>query len=186
MEKFLAAYPPTPAVPVADEVLAHYRELLPVPLLSLWQHYGFGEFEGGLLRLIHPDTYRAALETWLGGPKPHYTPIALSAFGDLFYYRRLTDSDEDVCLLDPHHGQISDCAWSLTDFFDAYLLDADVRESVLRQSLFVAARQQLGPLLADEQYCFVPALALGGAETVDFLSKGNAPVHLQLLFQLQG
>ena len=184
MEKFLAAYPPAPAEPVAPKLVARYRDLLPAPLLNLWQQDGFCEFGGGLLRLINPDTYREALETWLGDPKPNYVPIALSAFGDLFYYRRLTDTDEDVCLLDPHYRQITTCAWSLVEFFDGYLLEDEVRELVLREPLLAQARQQLGPLLPDEQYCFVPALALGGAETVDYLAKGNAPIHLEVLFQL--
>lgn len=44
-------------------------------------------------------------------------PIAISAFGLVFYYRLLSeDGDEDVSFIDPHNSDIGVTAWSLTDF----------------------------------------------------------------------
>lgn len=107
MKDFLAAYHPEPAEAVGPAQLAHYQPLLPTEVLTLWQDYGFCQFNGGLLRLVDPVLYRPALTQWLGGERPHYVPFALSAFGELFYYRQLTTTDADVCLLDPHYRRVA-------------------------------------------------------------------------------
>jgi len=184
MEDFLAAYHPEPAAAVDPTQLAHYQPILPAEVLALWQEYGFCQFNGGLLRLVDPALYRPALTQWLGGERPHYVPLALSAFGDLFYYRQLTETDADVCLLDPHYRRVATCAWSVGGFFEDYLLEEDVREDVLRESLVAEAREALGPLAPSEIYYFTPALALGGAEELAYVAKGDAPTHLHLLFAL--
>jgi hypothetical protein len=184
MKDFLAVYHPEPATVIESAQLVQYQSILPIDVLALWQEHGFCQFNGGLLRLVDPTLYRPALTQWLGGERPHYVPLALSAFGDLFYYRRLTDTDADVCLLDPHYRRVATCAWSIADFFGDYLLNEDVREDVLRESLGRDAHEALGPLTPNEIYCFTPALALGGAEELEYLAKGDAPTHLQLLFDL--
>ncbi|RZK98768.1 MAG: DUF1851 domain-containing protein [Hymenobacter sp.] len=184
MKEFLSAYHPEPAAAIEPAQLAQYQPTLPADILALWQEYGFCQFNGGLLRLVDPALYRPALTQWLGGERPHYVPLALSAFGDLFYYRQLTETGADVCLLDPHYRRIATCAWSLADFFGEYLLDEEVREDVLRESLAQEAHVALGPLAPNEIYCFTPALALGGAEELPYLTKGDAPTHLHLLFGL--
>ncbi len=184
MNKFLAVYRPEPAAAIEPAQLAYYQTLLPAAVLALWQAQGFCQFNGGLLRLVNPELYRPALTQWLGGERPHYVPLALSAFGDLFYYRQLTETEADVCLLDPHYRRVATCAWSLTDFFDEYLLDAGVRKDVLRESLVTEAHEALGALAPNELFCFTPALALGGAEKLPYLTKGDAPTHLHLLFGL--
>jgi len=184
MKDFLAAYHPEPIAAIAPAQLAQYQSALPTEVLTLWQEHGFCQFNGGLLRLVDPALYRPALTQWLGGEQPNYVPFALSAFGDLFYYRRLTETDADVCLLDPHYRRVATCAWSTAGFFTDYLLDEEVREDVLRESLAEEAKGALGPLAPNEIFCFTPALALGGAEELAYLTKGDAPTHLQLLFGL--
>lgn len=161
-----------------------FKEQVPDALIELWEECGLGKYGEGLIELIDPDQYRATLRTWLGKETPNYTPIALSAFGDLFYFRKLTETDEDVCILEGHYRAINTCTWSLESFFNSYLTDPGIQDEILRRPLFEAALGKLGPLHAGEAYYFVPALALGGAESEEFLEKGNAAVHLDLLFQL--
>jgi hypothetical protein len=52
------------------------------------------------------------------------------------------------------------------------------------EDLFEPARKKLGTLRRDEMYGFVPALMLGGSETVDNLEKVKAVEHLVILSQL--
>jgi hypothetical protein len=181
---FLKTYSPTLAKPVTQEILDKYKDKVPASLLELWQKHGFGKYNDGLLELINPDEYQQTLETWLGKKIPQYLPIAITAFGDLFYYRKLTPDDEDICLLETHYRNISTCTWNLNDFFNEYLLEEDILSDILRNDLFQQSLKKCGPLEIGEMYCFVPALAIGGAEEVEYVEKGNARVHMDLLFQM--
>lgn len=164
--------------------LDQYSTRLPASILELWRGYGFGSYSGGLIRLIDPEIYNDTLYTWLGKKNDKRIPLALSAFGELFYYRDLGSGAEDVSVLKVHYKSIDVCSWSLMDFFNDYLCDDEMIEEVLRQELFREALEKHGSLKNDEIYSFVPALAMGGAAQVEFIKKANALVHLDLLFQM--
>ena len=161
-----------------------YATRLPVSILELWRDYGFGSYSNGLIRLIDPEIYNETLYTWLGKKNDKRIPIALSAFGELFYYRDLGSGEEDVSMLNVHYKSVDVCSWSLKGFFNEYLCDDEIIEEVLRQELFREAFEKHGPLKNDEIYSFVPALAMGGAAEVGNIKKANALVHLDLLFQM--
>ncbi len=161
-----------------------YLDRLPDCLLELWRESGFGAYGNGIIRVINPDDYADALATWLGRHDERRIPIAVSAFGDIFYYRDLDEGEEDVSRIMVHYKSIDVCVWSLKDFFNEYLCDHEIIETVLRDKLFRKAVQALGPLADDEMYGFVPALAIGGAEDIKFVKKQKTLVHLELLFQM--
>lgn len=169
---------------VNQSKIAEYSTRLPASILELWRDYGFGAYSDGLIRLINPEIYNETLYTWLGKKNDKRIPIAISAFGELFYYRDLGSGEADVSMLKVHDKLIEVCSWSLKDFFNDYLCDYEIIEAVLRHELFQKALQKHGPLKNDEIYSFVPALALGGAAEVEFIKKANARVHLDLLFQM--
>ncbi len=184
---FLERFPPcTRVVPAEVALIERYRDLLPEPLIELWSRVGLGPYGGGLLHIIDPDTYKELLYGWLMYEEedPSRLPIALSAFGTLFYYRRLTNEDEDVAYIDIHHRQSDVCAWSLVEFFNAYLLDEAVIENGLWADLYKAAVAKLGAPDREEIFFFEPTLALGGIRDVEHVNKGSAPVHIDLLLQL--
>jgi hypothetical protein len=108
---FLEKYPPTDTKPVARELLEKYKDILPYGIIQILHQHGFGKYGGGMIEIIDPEDYMDAMETWLGKRPNNYVPIAVSAFGELFYFRKLTPTDEDVCMIDPHYSQISTCAW---------------------------------------------------------------------------
>lgn len=184
LDQFLTTYPPTAATPMPAAQLARLTSTAPPLLVELWRQHGLGLYGDGLIQLIDPEQFRPVLAEWLGGDKPNYLPFAMSAFGQLYYHRQLTPTDEDVCYLDPHYRDILDCVWDLEEFFEGYLLHADVREHHLREPLFREALALHGPLPPGSMYCFTPAVALGGDEAADGLTVGDAAVHLSLLFQL--
>ena len=184
-DAFLERYPPADdLVKPTGEVLEQFCGILPPELLDFWQEYGFGSYGGGLLKVVDPTTYADGLYTWLGGEDPSRQPVLVTAFGNIFYYRKLSETADDVCLLDIHHRQILTCTYSFAEFFERFITDGEVVEELLNRPLFAEALQKKGPLGGDEIYAFVPALILGGSETADHLDKCGAAAHQQLLFQL--
>ena len=187
MQNFLAHYTPTQTTPAAPALIEAYRGLLPDALLELWRIGGIGQYNDGLLNVIDPDRYKDVLWGWLMREEedPSRLPIAISAFGTIFYYRRLSDEgDEDVASIDPHTSGGEVLIWSLEDFFNETLCDPEFVEQDLEAPLFRDALAAQGPLAPDQMYCPVPALRLGGSKRADALDRGDAATHLDFLLQL--
>lgn len=114
----------------------------------------------------------------------------------------------DVSYFNPHNSETGLCAYSMGEFFGEYIVDSEIVEAfkwpyhsgypigVIENqmsgndetdtSLFSKALKKLGVLGKDEMYFFVPALRLGGIDDIEYVEKGNAVVHLDILFQLTG
>lgn len=193
MKNFLQIYHPENCIKAPAEIIAKYEGKVPDSLIELWTNHGFGKYKDGLLEIINPDDFNDALWMYLGREVEYYVPFATSAFGELFYYRMLTDPEdleegdevvEDVCVVEIHHRVINTCAWSLDEFFNDYLCDPEVMNDLLRRELYQQATKKLGYLAKNEAFYFVPALCIGGAEDLKFVDKGNIQTHLKILFEL--
>lgn len=185
IKRFLEIYEPGEELMKPDETLLNFgRQMLPPEIMYLWENYGFGDYGNGLLKVVDPRDYMSSLYTWLGGRDFSKIPIMVTAFGDIFYYRKLDDTENDIALLNIHYSRIDVCAYSYQEFFEDYIIEEDIKEGVLRESLYNEALDTLGPLTHDEIFFFVPALALGGGENIKCIKKGDANVHQQLLFDL--
>ena len=125
-----------------------------------------------------------SLYTWLGQKDFNKIPIIVTAFGDIFYYRKLEDNENDVSLLNIHYRKIEVCAYSYQEFFEGYILDEDVIKNVLRADLYKQAVKEFGKLDYKDIFFFTPALALGGGEDIKYIKKGNGAVHHQVLLQI--
>lgn len=172
---------------VSPETVKKYQAYLPEALLELWQNHGFGFYGNGLLQIINPELYQDVLWSWLMKDQPDMTrlPIAISAFGLVFYYRLLSDDgDEDVSFIDPHNSDIGVTAWSLTDFFNDWICDDEIIEQFLEKSALAKAQTRYGKLTDNQMYCYLPALRLGGRASDLNLDKGDAATHLDFLYQL--
>ena len=167
-----------------EEILKFGKEMLPPEILYLWENYGFGEYANGLLKVVDPRDYMNSLYTWLGGVDYNKIPIIVSAFGDIFYYRKLEDNENDVSLLDIHYRKVDVCAWSYQDFFKNYIIDKNVRKNILREDLYNESVNKIGNLKYNEIFFFAPALIIGGIEKVEYVKKGDANVHHEVLFQI--
>ena len=191
-QKFLEHFPPRDEPQKADpELLERYRDLVPPGLLELWQHAGFGFYSDGFLQLIQPDEYHEVLCGWLlRDPDPERVPFMMTAFGTLIYYRMLARDPEgkivaeDVAYLEPHHRDSSVLSWSLEGVFNDALGEDDALSDFYRRDGFGDARALYGPLNPDEIYFYRLPLALGGAENLENLTKGDARVQLEILLQL--
>lgn len=188
LQPFVDRHPPHGEMKKADAAtLERYRGLLPEALLELWREVGFGFYGGGLIQVIHPDTYRQILWKWLLLDEEDWSrlPIALTSFGEILYYRNLSfDDAEDVSWVNPHLSEIEVVAWSLDEFFNAWLGAEETVDSFLQPKRFARALESRGPLEPDEMYYFMPALRLGGNANTGAIERGDAAVQLEILYQL--
>ena len=185
IDRFIAEYKPGNDLVNPDKELLDFgRQMLPPEILYLWETYGFGEYGNGFIKVVDPRDYMHSLYTWLGKQDFSKIPLFVSAFGDIFYYRKLEGEENDISMLDIHYKKVEVCGYSYQEFFDGYILDENVKENVLRRALFNEATAKLGALAVNECFFFVPALVIGGAEDIKHVQKGDANVHQHLLFEL--
>ena len=185
IDRFIAEYKPGKDLVNPDKELLDFgRQMLPPEILYLWETYGFGEYGNGFIKVVDPRDYMHSLYTWLGKQDFSKIPLFVSAFGDIFYYRKLEGEENDISMLDIHYRKVEVCGYSYQEFFDGYILDENVKENVLRRALFNEATAKLGALAVNECFFFVPALVIGGAENIKYIQKGDANVHQHVLFEL--
>lgn len=167
-----------------EEILNFARQMLPKEIIELWEEYGFGEYGAGLIKVIDPRDYMNSLYTWLGQKDFNKIPIIVTAFGDIFYYRNLKNNEKDISLLNIHYRKIEVCTYSYQEFFEEYILDENVKKTILRSDLYKQAVEKLGKLEYEEIFFFTPALVLGGGENIKYIEKGNGAIHHQVLLQM--
>jgi len=166
------------SAPAADEaVVNEYRGRLPEPLLEEWSISGFAGFGNGFIWLTNPTEMQYAVGEW--GLDPTSLIFGRTAFGDLFIW-----DGKNVRALFVHDGEMNWLTDDLKMFFEFSLCDDLFLEEVVRLSKFREALDRLGAIAADEMYTYVPALALGGEESVDHLKTVKMREQLLLLSQL--
>lgn len=184
-DKFLKIHKPSANLTKpTQEILDWYKDKLPVELLEFWKEYGFGNYGNGIIKVVEPSQYMDSFYEWIGKEDFTKLPILVTGFGDIFYYRNLTENEEDICLLDIHNRNISVCDYSLESFFKNYITNPEIAKELLKPQLFDVANKDLGSLTSDEIYFFNPALIMGGSHEAEHLDKGIGSVHQSLLFQL--
>lgn len=185
LSRFIEKYKPGENLKKPDEKLLNFgKQMLPEEIIYLWEKYGFGEYGDGIIKVVDPRDYMNSLYTWLGGQDFNKIPIIVTAFGDIFYYRKIDENENDVSLLDIHYREIEVCGYSYQEFFEDYILDEDIIKDVLRVDLYKQAVDKLGKLNYDEIFFFTPALALGGGEDIKYIKKGNGAVHQKVLLEI--
>ena len=185
MKKFIKKFKPSENLQKPDEdILNFFKEILPNEIINLWEEYGFGDYGNGLIKIINPRDYMNSLYAWLGRIDNTRIPIILTAFGDIFYYRKLEDGKNDISMLDIHYRKTIVCSYSYQDFFEKYIVDKKVIKNVLRIDLYKKAVKKIGKLNDKDIFFFVPALVLGGKEDIKYIDKGNCIIHQQILLNL--
>lgn len=185
LENFKKEFKPAAGcIPAAAETLERYKNKVPESLIEVWKTSGLGKYNDGLIEFINPADFEDNLWTWLGREVPNYVPFAISGFGELFYFRKLTEDDEDVCLVDIQYRKIETLVWSMEEFLDDFLPNVVERKLWLREDLFKKAINQYGKIEKNEVFTFVPILAMGGLDEIEYIQKGNAQVYQDLVFQM--
>ncbi len=185
-KKFLERYAPEEnLIKPSNSILEYYSKKLPKELIDFWREYGFGNYGNGIIKVINPLNYSNNLYQWLGKEDIFKIPIMISGFGEMFYYRKLSETDDDVCMLDIYYRKIEVCSYSFKEFVNDFIIDDDIKENYLRTSLFEEGITKLGSLKDNEIFFFAPTLSLGGAENIKYVDKGDAITHQQLLFSIR-
>ncbi|MDF1550239.1 MAG: DUF1851 domain-containing protein [Bacteroidales bacterium] len=185
LKKFKEFYKPAGnCIQPNAEIVNEYKNKVPELLIELWKSNGFCKYNEGLIEIVNPKDFESVLWTWLGREVENYVPIVITGFGELIYYRKLTETDEDVCMIDIQYRKIETLVWSLESFFEDFLTDSKNRKEWLREPLFNQAIKEKGPLLNNEVFTIAPVFALGGAAELKYLKKGNAQVYQDIVFQM--
>lgn len=148
------------ALAVPDDIIEEYKDKVSPYLIDLWKSKGFVKYDDGLITLVNPKDFEPSLWTWLGKEVENYVPFAISGFGELFYYRKLTETDEDVCMIDIQYRKIETLVWSLESFFTDFITNDANKEEWLRETLFKKAIAEFGGLGKHEVFTFTPVLAM--------------------------
>jgi hypothetical protein len=167
-----------------NNIIQQFETILPKELIEFWINFGFGNYGGGLLKIINPLEYMDSLYEWLGRKDMSKLPIIVTGFGNIFYYRKLDENSEDISFLDIHYRKIDVCVYSLSEFFNSFVVDKGIRKELLKVKLFEKSQKKKGGIEYNEIYYFVPALIMGGGEDIKYIDKGIGTVHQSLLFQM--
>lgn len=155
LRRFVKAHPPSRHVsPASADLVAAYQGRLPASLLELWGRKGLGLYGDRQLALIDPRQWQAVLDRWIVSPPDavQRIPIALTPFGILLYYRKLTATDEDVVGFDPVSKTMDVLTWSLDEFFNRFLCDRKPLDALVPPRMAQVAREECGPLAPGEVY----------------------------------
>jgi hypothetical protein len=162
LHPFAKANPPQAGcTPASTELLGKYQGRLPAALLELWRKHGLGIYGRRQICLVDPDAWQATLDSWIvASPQDAVVriPIALTPFGTLLFYRKLTATDEDVAALNPVTRSTSILGWDLADFFNKVLSDPDSVDEFIRPDMLETAQREAGPLTAGEVFYVDPML----------------------------
>jgi hypothetical protein len=167
-----------------NNIIQQFATILPKELIEFWKEFGFGNYGDGLIKIINPLEYMDSLYEWLGRKDASKLPILVTGFGDIFYYRKLAENKEDINLLDIHYRKIDVCVYSLSEFFNSFIVDKGIIKELLKEKLFKNAQKKKGGIEYNEIYYFTPALIMGGGEDIKYIDKGIGTVHQFLLFQM--
>jgi len=141
-------------VKATTSLLEAYDAVVPDALLELWKHYGFGFYGKNQFRLINPSLWQDTLDRWIlsSSDDAKRIPIALTPFGTIIYYRKLTSTDEDIAILNPIERRGDVLSYDLVDFFNSNMTTPAFIDDLLETSLQTAAIDSMGPLSKDEVY----------------------------------
>lgn len=185
LHPFIKANPPhAGCAPATKELLLRYEGRLPAALLELWRKHGLGLYGRRKICLIDPGAWQSTLDRWIASP--HNTtlrvPIALTPFGTLIFYRKLTAADEDISALNPVTCSISVLSWDLADLFNNVLSDPSQVDEFIRPAMLETARQQAGTLSPGEAYHVDPMLL--SMQMLKITRTGALALHQKLRAQV--
>jgi hypothetical protein len=166
-----------------------YQGKLPKLLLEYWADHGWCGYGDGIFWIVNPQEYEGVVASWIEGTKLQerdtYHLIARSAFGDLYLFGEKTGFSLKISSVLSRYviNNLDFRTEEMDRHLQGFLLTREV-DANNYGDLFKPAKKKLGTLRNNEMYGFVPALMLGGPDTLDHLEKVKAVEHLTLLSQI--
>ncbi|ADG76886.1 GAD-like domain protein OS=Tsukamurella paurometabola (strain ATCC 8368 / DSM / CCUG 35730 /CIP 100753 / JCM 10117 / KCTC 9821 / NBRC 16120 / NCIMB 702349/ NCTC 13040) OX=521096 GN=Tpau_0236 PE=4 SV=1 [Tsukamurella paurometabola] len=187
-ELFLRDVPLTTAGPACTQQhLDTYRGVLPNPLLSYWQEYGFSGFGDGIVWLTDPLEWQATTTLITAGithrplgTDATYIPILRTAFGKIWFWtpgfgRSLTITPAvgtASCIIQSAPRDLSLQATFATGDRERY----DFDPKGFPGGLFEQVLTRCGPLTVDQVYHFTPSI-VSDDDPVDISTAQVANIH---------
>ena len=174
---------------VPPSSINRYQGKLPKLLLEYWADHGWCGYGDGIFWIVNPQEYEGVVASWIEGTKLQerdtYHLIARSAFGDLYLFGEKTGFSLKISSVLSRYviNNLDFRTEEMDRHLQGFLLTREV-DANNYGDLFKPAKQKLGTLRNNEMYGFVPALMLGGPDTLDHLEKVKAVEHLTLLSQI--
>uniref|UniRef100_UPI000664F73D type VI secretion system immunity protein, TaeI family n=2 Tax=Moraxellaceae TaxID=468 RepID=UPI000664F73D len=152
----------------------------------------FAGYLNGLYWITNPDDYAEVIYDWLEDTSlpddDVYHVLARSAFGKLLIWGERSFNRYYILTMEgvlyDYGVRDQEADFYGEDFFFFPTKDSLDHIDKNGKKLFDRAVKKLGVLKVDEMYAFEPALALGGEESLQHLTKVNLPVHMKLLKQV--
>ena len=170
---------PNDLVFTKDEELAGKKDILPSNLIVFWKEYGFGSYAEGLIWTHPPSIFDDLIEEWTGLLPHKASLIFRTSFGDFCLWIQ-----GRAYLFDVHARNVHELTEDIGFLFDYILCREQFLTNVFRSNLHSQSVSKLGKLKADECFTFVPAIGLGGSETIEHIQKVEMREHLALLAQI--
>ena len=135
-------------------LLETFEDRLPSELLELWKKHGFGFYGKQQFQLIAPTLWQDTLDRWIvtSVDAIERIPIALTPFGTILFYRKLSATDEDIATLDPVYRSSEILTYNLVEFFNNFMCNKESSDNLLRSDLIKTASQEAGLLTIGESY----------------------------------
>lgn len=151
-------------------------------LYDIWCLHGLFSYNNGLFSLVNPDEYSPIAKKF-----PNISETALvfakTCMGGLFIFDNLP-AGKSILYVNVHKGKRKIVS---TDF-DVFFANSTNAESFWKRECYgkfeLKVIEKYGPLAYDECYAFVPALTLGGSESIKSIQKVKVKEHLEFLSQL--
>jgi hypothetical protein len=164
--------------PAPEERLKAFESKLSEDFINLWKTDGWCSYGNGKFWMVDPDVITPLLPK-LDSLPPGFIAFARDSFANVF----LLVNDE-IYRLNVHYNVLNHVAIATGFFFDIEIFTKDFNKKFLEDKKFKAARKKLGDLEADECYTYKLALALGGEEDVENMTKVKFLEQLSILLQL--
>lgn len=181
LDTFIATNPPhDTTIPAPPELLDGFADQVPECLVALWREHGLGFYGPRQLCLIDPRDWQATLDRWIVSPpgEVRRIPIALTPFGGIVLYRKPTETDEDVAVVDPIRRSMDILTFDLVDFFNVFMADTESAETLISSEMLDTARQAEGGLEPGQVYEADPEMI--PAQVLKFGRKDGLESHKRL------
>ena len=185
------------------ETIEKYRSVLPEALIRVWETFGFGIFEKGVIQFVDPDEWNFIWDYSIDKYFPAHV-IGHTSLGDLITisgYGQLWNEDTkqyepmtSISMRYFHENKIqtvglpkSFALWlgvSINEDNKTVTHDYFCKKYKLEK--YYKVKDKLGPLRFGQCYGYVPLPELGGAKSYKNLQVLDAKSYVEMTLQVQG
>ncbi len=176
--------------PVPENIIEKYRGLIMGPddqddfIIELWEKHGFSGYKDGLFWLVNPDEFNP-LAWSFEEISDKAIVFARSATGNLFLWEWVEVLNRpNIVFYNVHTRTLSYMSNSITFFFNFDIGLEDSWYDDFYGEIEIPVVEKFGPIQSDEAIVYVPALALGGDESLENMEPQKVIPHLKILSQL--